>query len=285
MNDKELLQRIRELSRPREPKPTGMTERLTGLKDVRAVLFDIYGTLFISAVGDIGVGLAIDGDQAFRVAMEAVGLPPRGEAAMLTQAIKAEHARKRAVGIAYPEVDIVDIWKSVLEQLGLSVTPDTLRRLALEYELRVNPVWPMPGLAGILTALRRKGVLLGLISNAQFFTPLLFPAFLGRSLHELGFVSDCCIFSWQVGEAKPSRHLFDLAVNRLQASGIAPGQVLYLGNDRLNDLWPAGQVGFRTGLFAGDARSLRLREQDPRCSEVEPDCIFKQLGKILQVIE
>jgi len=285
MNDTELLRRIRERSRPLDPLPTEMEARLPELKDIRAVLFDIYGTLFVSAAGDIGVGLAIDGDRAFRAAMEAVGLPPKGGAALLTEAIEAEHARKRALGIEYPEVDIVEIWKTVLERLAFSVSSATLCLLALEYELRVNPVWPMPGLAALLAGLRQKGLLLGVISNAQFFTPLLFPAFLDRSLDELGFSSDCCIFSWRVGEAKPSRRLFELAAARLRARGIGPQQVLYLGNDCLNDLWPAGQTGFRTGLFAGDARSLRLRETDPRCREVEPDCVFRKLREVTQVID
>lgn len=283
--DNELLERIRALSKPLEPRPTEMGTRLVQLEGIEAVLFDIYGTLFISAAGDIGVGLAVDSDLAFRSAMETVGLPPRGEAAMLTEAIEEEHARKRALGIEYPEVDIIDIWNRVLMKLGVPAAGSTLRRLALEYELRVNPVWPMPGLAEILTGLRRKGMRLGLISNAQFFTPLLFPAFLDRSLDDLGFVSDFCIFSWQLGEAKPSRYLFDLAATALNASAIPSERVLYLGNDCLNDLWPAGQVGFCTGLFAGDARSLRLREGDPRCSDVKPDCVFNHLEEILQVID
>ncbi len=280
MTDQELIERIRALSHPLEPRPTAVAARLVPLPDVRAVLFDIYGTLFISAAGDIGTGLAVDGDSAFRAALEAVGLPPGGGAELLTRAIEAEHARKRAAGIDHPEVDIVAIWRAVLERLGLSAPETTLRRLALEYELRVNPVWPMPGLAETIDALRHRGLRLGVVSNAQFFTPLLFPAFLGRSLEELGFAPGLCFYSWRVGIAKPSRRLYDLAAAELARQGIEPRQVLYVGNDRRNDIWPADQVGFRTGLFAGDARSLRLREDDPRCRAVQPTCVFKTLPQI-----
>ncbi len=282
MTDQALIERIRALSRPLEPRPTAVAARLNPLPDLRAVLFDIYGTLFISAAGDIGTCLATDGDRAFRAALEAVGLPPAGGVALLTRAIEAEHARKRAMGIDYPEVDIVAIWRTVLERLGLSAPEATLRRLALEYELRVNPVWPMPGLAETIDALRRRGLRLGVVSNAQFFTPLLFPAFLGRSLEELGFAPRLCFYSWRVGVAKPSRRLYDLAVVELARQGIEPHQVLYVGNDRRNDVWPADRVGFRTGLFAGDARSLRLREDDPRCRDVQPTCVFKTLPQILE---
>ncbi len=274
MTDNELLDQIRALSRPLEPKPTEIADHLVPLEGIEAVLFDIYGTLFISAAGDIGVGLVADGDEAFKAALQAVNLPAKGEAAMLSRAIKADHARKRSMGIEYPEVDITDIWQQVLTQLGLSVAPERLQRLALEYELRVNPVWPMPGLAATLEALRQRGLKLGLISNAQFFTPLLFPALLGRSLPELGFSCECCVFSWQVGEAKPSRRLFDLALQGLKASGIQSRQVLYLGNDRLNDLLPAELGRLCTGLVAGDARSLRLREGEARSRGVKPDLVF-----------
>ncbi len=282
MTDQALIERIRALSRPLEPRPTAVAARLVPLPDVRAVLFDIYGTLFISAAGDIGTGLAVDGDSAFKAALEAVGLPPKGGAELLTRAIEAEHARKRAAGIDHPEVDIVAIWATVLERLGLSASEATLRRLALEYELRVNPVWPMPGLAETIDALRRRGLRLGVVSNAQFFTPLLFPAFLGRSLEALGFDPALCFYSWRVGIAKPSRRLYDLAAAELTRQGIEPRRVLYVGNDRRNDIWPADRVGFRTGLFAGDARSLRLREDDPRCRDVQPTCVFKSLPQILE---
>ncbi|HEB78413.1 MAG TPA: HAD family hydrolase [Methylothermaceae bacterium] len=282
MTDAELIERIRALSRPLTPRPTDVEARLVPLPDLQAVLFDIYGTLFISAAGDIGVGLAVDGDSAFRAALEAVGLPARGGAELLTRAIEAEHARKRAAGIDHPEVDIVAIWHTVLAQMELSAPEPTLRRLALEYELRVNPVWPMPGLAETIDALRCRGLRLGVISNAQFFTPLLFPALLGRSLAQLGFAPQLCIYSWQVGIAKPSPRLYERAAAELDHAGIEPGRVLYVGNDMRNDIWPADLVGFRTGLFAGDARSLRLREDDPRCRNVQPTCVFKSLPQILE---
>lgn len=285
MNEAALIERIRSLSRPLDPRPTELAERLAPLPGIRAVLFDIYGTLFISAAGDIGVGLVSDGDQAFREALQTVGLPPVGGVDLLTRAIQSEHARKRARGIDHPEVEIAEIWRQVVTQLGFSLPGDALRQLALEYELRVNPVWPMPGLAETLDALRQGGVRLGLISNAQFYTPWLFPAFVGCTTGELGFAPQWCVFSWQLGEAKPSRVLYDQAAQALGAEGITPGEVLYVGNDCLNDMWPAAQAGFRTGLFAGDARSLRLRESDPRCHGIKPYCIFKHLAKIPQVIE
>jgi putative hydrolase of the HAD superfamily len=75
-------------------------------------------------------------------------------------------------------------------------------------------------------------------------------------------------------------------VERLhQQYGILPEDTLYVGNDMLNDIWPAAQCGLKTSLFAGDQRSLRLRETDPRCSDLEPDVIITKLSQLPHIIE
>ena len=43
----DLVQRIRSLARPLAPLPTGVAPRLAPLPGIRAVLFDLYGTLFV----------------------------------------------------------------------------------------------------------------------------------------------------------------------------------------------------------------------------------------------
>jgi putative hydrolase of the HAD superfamily len=114
----------------------------------------------------------------------------------------------------------------------------------------------------------------------------MFPAFLGKVHSELGFDPDLCAWSFQLLEAKPSVNLFRGIVERLQhQNGILPEETLYVGNDKLNDIWPAIQLGLKTALFAGDQRSLRLRENDPRCSDLEPDLIITKLSQLPEAIE
>ena len=153
-----------------------------------------------------------------------------------------------------------------------------LQLLAVEYECRVNPVWPMPNLQKALKLQKEEGRVLGIVSNAQFYTPLLFPALLETPLAALGFDPGLCVWSYELLEAKPSTRLFERVLETLaQTQGISPEQTLYVGNDRLNDIWPAAQLGCKTALFTGDRRSLRLREQDDRCRSVEPDLIIDGL--------
>ena len=56
--------------------------------------------------------------------------------------------------------------------------------------------------------------------------------------------------------------------------------ILYLGNDMLNDIWAAAQVGFRTALFAGDARSLRLREDREEIGDISPNAVITELKQL-----
>jgi putative hydrolase of the HAD superfamily len=165
------------------------------------------------------------------------------------------------------------VWKQVLELSDLGPA----RRFALEFEMIVNPVYPMPHLIPMLEACRERQLSLGLVSNAQFYTPMLFECFLGADLTSLGFRSDLIFLSYRFGCAKPSLKLFEFARTRLDRMGIAPRSVLYVGNDMLNDIYPATQAGFATALFAGDARSLRLRSEDPRCRTLSPDLIVTDL--------
>ena len=52
----------------------------------------------------------------------------------------------------------------------------------------------------------------------------------------------------------------------------------------LNDIYPAKQLGFQTALFAGDARSLRLRADDPRCRNLSADLVLTDLEQLIGYI-
>jgi putative hydrolase of the HAD superfamily len=126
---------------------------------------------------------------------------------------------------------------------------------------------------------------LGLVSNAQFYTPLLFPALLGAEEHELGFHAELCAYSYRLGRAKPSTELFLEAGGQLRSRfGIEPAETLYVGNDMRNDIYAAQAAGCRTCLFAGDTRSLRMREDDPAVAGLEPDAVIRSLGELRAVL-
>lgn len=290
---------LQQHARPLRPEPTGVAPRLVTLPGVKAVLFDVYGTLFISASGDLGTSVEQLQGQAWQDALTSVDLPDfaryPGGVERFRSMVRRHHARLREEGVDYPEVDIVRVWQETLadvahEMPSSEALPDalsdvtTLRRLATEFETRANPVWPMPGLSECLAMLRGRDYQLGIISNAQFFTPELFPAFLDTDLGELGFDSRLLFFSFAYLRAKPGTFLYERAREVLSEQGIRADEVLFVGNDMRNDIWPARTVGFRTALFAGDRRSLRLRADDPSCGRLCADVTVTELGQLTQVL-
>jgi putative hydrolase of the HAD superfamily len=253
------------------------------LPGIRAALFDVYGTLFSSAAGDIGaaIGSSPSGASPFPARLESLAGDYGCSAADLRDyfqgAVLAQHAARRGE-TACPEVRVEEIWAQFpLRRSGQHNDP---RELALRYELAVNPVWPLPGAAETLALLRDRGIIMGIVSNAQFFTPLLFEAFFGASPESLGFDRGLLTWSFELGEAKPAPALFAPARRRLEALGLQPENALYVGNDMLNDIFAAAQAGFTTALFAGDRRSLRLREGDPRTRGIMPDRVVRRLEDV-----
>jgi len=194
----------------------------------------------------------------------------------------------------YPEVDILKVWKDLIVQYqekGIIKSNDyQLKQLAFHFELLSNNVFPMPGMKKIITALNNRGMPLGIVSNAQFYSPMLMNYFLNNELVEGAnitcFDPDISIYSYKEGRSKPDTFLYEkLAASLEKKYQLSPAEVLYIGNDMLKDIYPAKQIGFKTVLFAGDKRSLRLREDDKRVRQKKPDYVIEQLDQILEIIE
>lgn len=269
--------------RPMSPIPTGRIKEGTLAGPVGAVLFDIYGTLFISGAGDISSAEApagTDDELAPLTARFHIPCPPSVLRTKLQDAIAASHAADRRRGIPHPEVDILAIWRSVVGPRSRR----EIRDIALGYEMAVNPVFPMPGLRRLLDCCRTAGLAMGIVSNAQFYTPRLFEWFLGDTTAGLGFHPDLTIFSYALGRAKPDEALFHMAAERLSSFAISVDNTVYMGNDMRNDIRPAQARGFQTVLFAGDRRSLRLRKNDPAVSGCRPDAVITDLEQLWELI-
>ncbi len=278
--EKELIERYLQ---PLTPLPTPLSARGKLTHPIQCILFDIYGTLFISGSGDISLSqqnAPPDGRIEQLLSKYNITLSARRILDRVYECIEIRHDELRKRGVAHPEIVIEDIWRQVLKIDDQT----TIRQFAMEFELITNPVYPMPNLEAMLLGCREKGLLMGIISNAQFYTPYLFTWFLNSEIESLGFDPGLLFYSYQFEVAKPSPTLFEMAADKLHSKRIGPGAVLYVGNDMLNDIYPAASIGFQTALFAGDRRSLRLRTEDPRCMDLSPDLVLTDLGQLDQYI-
>ncbi len=266
------------------PLPTGLTPKGQPTAPIHCLLCDIYGTLFISGSGDIGIARKqkpVHGALDTLLAKYHQSMGATELLRQLYQTIEHHHGQARQGGVVHPEVQIDEIWSEILTLKDYSL----LRRFCVEFEMIMNPVWPMPGLKTLLHRCRDNGIFLGIVSNAQFFTAKLFEWFLDAGLCTLGFLPQLTIMSYEHGQAKPSQELFAMAAKNLEGLEVAPQNVAYLGNDMRNDIVPAHSAGFQTILFAGDARSLRLRKNDPQCQAIAPDMIITELGQLVPYLK
>jgi len=271
---------VRQYTQPLEPVPAGIHRGGTLHETTRALLFDVYGTLFISVAGDIGAAEKQADQNVGRIRNLLERFHVRRDVHTLHSdffdAIRRQKGRMEAQGVDFPEVVIEDIWKELLK----TDEDAFVRQFAMEYELIVNPVYPMPHARELMMICREKKIPMGIISNAQFYTSYLFTALMRDSLGGLGFRDDLLFFSYRYGYCKPSLFLFRKAADSLNRLGITAEKTLYVGNDMLKDIYPAQKMGFQTALFAGDKRSLKLREDDNRCRDLSADIVITDLLQI-----
>ncbi len=270
---------MREAARPMDPIPTGRPVRAVPLGGIECVVFDVYGTLLISESGDVGGSGPIRADGALGALLREyrIGLSAEDLARTFAEAVRSAHAR------AFPEEPFPEVDSAALWAAALGLGPDDAELFSAAWEAAGNRVWGMPGAAAAIDALRAAGLRLGIVSNAQAYTPPLFPILLGRSIEDFGFDPGLTFFSWKEKRGKPSPRLYASLVEALSLRGIATERTLFVGNDMLKDLYPARGAGLRTCLFAGDARSLKMRPDDPRCA-FEPDAVIDRLDLLPRVL-
>jgi len=204
---------------------------------IRAVVFDLYGTLLVAPPG--AVRHDPQADAPMRAAIRGCGFnPPVSPSQSLAEAVRRHHL---ASDDPHPEVDLRQLWREILQ---LPTDADTTT-LVIATERARLPASLMPGAADMLRTIAAAGLPLGILSNAQC-----------NALHDLGnlagpFDPALIVLSYQHGCAKPSPKLFTLLASRLAQRGIHPDEALIVGNDPLHDIAPAQSLGFQTALFTG----------------------------------
>lgn len=282
------------------------------LSNVRAVLWDVYGTLCGVGLGDLEKSLQ-DHEKLQNAAAVTIKefcldsilkrlyphqLPAPALCARYLQLIDESHQRSQAAGIEYPEVVIESIWKTILEdciRAGYQSpyqeeSLETAYRLAYFFDVNLQKTYLYDGVMECLLALKQVHIVQGIISNAQFYTPLHLRRLMRSAqkrddfdLDEI-FSDSLVLFSYELGCSKPNPKGFNQALDVLSTMGITPTETLYIGNDMLNDVWAAAQFGLRTVLFAVDIGQTTLRQDDPRCAQLRPDALVTHAAHIPDLI-
>lgn len=273
MTDSELHQMFRSRIQPYHGLGSAVEPHLFQLDGIKAVVFDVYGTLVSSGAGDISFVDESDRQEELDRLMRSNGKPWTVNTEYqewhceYLAAIQDSHQASKLLGVAFPEVDILNIWRALLynwTEKGWIILDSGMDwdkwipKIAVEFETTINPISSAPEAFNVLASLRKAGLKLGIVSNAQFYTPIMLEAISSMTMQELGFEKALSVWSFQEGQAKPEKGLYKkLKQQAGKAFQLEPSQILYIGNDVKKDYLPALSMGFKVALYAGDPVSLR----------------------------
>jgi len=286
-----------------EPVATGLKPLLSKATHINAVIFDIYGTLLISASGDVNA--PSHSTHNLKIALKAseikiISANEKNKGKKLKsilnnffELINEQHKKRKEEGVLFPEIDVLKIWTKVIgkaeSKSWLQLQSDSnIKYMSVIFEVLSNCVYPMPRMKKVLGNITQMDIPLGIVSNAQFYTPIIMNYFINGNIEEkeelTWFDPDLTVYSYKFLKAKPDHTLFIPIVDNLNKKyNIKPENTLFIGNDMLNDIYPAQQAGMKTALFAGDQRSLRLREKNNLIKGIKPDFILTELNQIFKL--
>lgn len=211
---------------------------------IRAVIFDVYGTLLQvgpppSNADKLWIGL-------FKDTFHKPPLLSRLEFSLACQrAIGLRHHAAHARGIPHPEI----LWPAIVAEVlpGFAKLDAATRTTFIYRQIQIGrSLRLMTGAGALLRWLHDKGITLGIASNAQAYTRReLETAFQGSGGALTLFQSDLCIWSFEHGFSKPDPHVFQLLRTRLEARGIAAAETIMVGDRLDNDVEPAVRHGLR----------------------------------------
>jgi putative hydrolase of the HAD superfamily len=304
--EKDYLQYIREFlgeSVLMKPAPTHLKPFVRKDTSIKAFVFDVYGTLLISASGDIDESvISTDNvNQAFQAAGIEIANGVVDSQQLLTdiigsfrQSVRDFHENERTEEKPYPEIDILKVWEEIIieyaekERIKLN-GPLCIKCFTFVFEVLSNRIYPMPGMKEVIEQLHHNGYPLGIISNAQFYTPVILNFFLHNTISEAEevppFDPGITVFSYKYKRSKPDSILFERVKEQCRKQyNLFADEILFIGNDMYRDIYPASLAGFKTALFAGDTKSLKLRQEKQELKKVVPDFIVTDLRQILSVM-
>jgi FMN phosphatase YigB (HAD superfamily) len=317
MSQKDLLEYAdwldeRKLLWPAPPKrqPVSAKAYVEPLLGIRGVAFNIYGTLLRISDGE----LFVKHPQAVRmeIALEKTikefgmwnsmtrhpGAPSKGLIIRYDRHFDEQRLATTQTLGDLPEVDAVMLWMKLIRLLEQKeYTYDVSEYGTLEQFSEKVAYFFHSSLQGLeaeenaleaVRALFQVGIRVGVVADAQRFTPVqMLRAFRRQgtlpSLDEL-FDPALVTLSYREGIRKPSRSLYQHALERFRRVGIAASQVLMVGTRIRDDLAIAKEAGMRTALLAVDRTSLAATREELSDPEKRPDRLLTSLTQLRQIV-
>jgi hypothetical protein len=281
---------------------------LTRLPQVRAVLWNVYGTLLTVSHGDLlfahptpfVMSTALEKTiQEFKMWASMTRKPgqPSEYLAHMYDQLLAEH-RLGTASERNPEVASDRLWEAVVKKLlQKDYKFDALfygslnefsRKVAYFFHASLQGTAAQDGAAAALRHVAEAGLAQGLLADGQCFTVLQLQRGLAAQYPDVRM--DALIdpglrfLSYEPRARKPSERLIRPALAALHERGVAPSEILHVGSRIAQDVAPARRLGLRAALFAGDKSSLQATPEQLKDPAARPDVLLTELTQIAEVV-
>lgn len=288
--------------------PVKARPHLARLPQVRAVLWNVYGTLLAIPQGELLfehsqafiMSNALDKTiQEFKMWASMSRKPGQPSDYMLSQykQLLAEQSMA-APGERHPDIQAERVWETILKRLMqkdykfdasfYGSMNELSRKVAYFFHASLQGTACYEGAARAMRHVADAGLSQGLLADGQCFTTVQLGRGLaaqdgGARLGEL-LTDGLSALSCDVRGKKPSERLFRRAVELLQEKDIAPGETLHVGSRITQDLMMAKRLGMYTALFAGDKVSLVATPEQLKEPSTRPDVLLTELSQIAEVV-
>jgi FMN phosphatase YigB (HAD superfamily) len=281
---------------------------LVRLPGVRAVTWNVYGTLLAIAGGelwfehpnDFVMNVALDKTvQEFKMwpSMSRKPGQPADYMKLIYSQLLDEQKLVPSGAEKYPEVVSDRLWEAIIKKLFqkdykfdasfYGSLNEYSRKVAYFFHVSLQGTACYPGAAEALLYISRCGLAQGLLADGQCFTTVQLQRGLAPqatvNLDEV-ILPDLRTLSHELRARKPSERLFRHALQQLTQRGLSPDQVLHVGSRLQQDIIPAKRFGMKTALFAGDRGSLQATPEQLKEVASRPDVLLTELGQLVEVV-
>jgi FMN phosphatase YigB (HAD superfamily) len=301
----------RDLSWPAPPDvvPPKAKPHLVRLPGIRAVTWNIYGTLLAISGGELYfehpdpfiMEVALDKTvQEFKMWASMTRKPGQPAAYLRTvySDLLVEHQSLGGAVDKFPEILSDRVWEAFIKRLlqkdykfdarFYGALNEFSQKVAYFFHSSLQGTSAYAGAVPALRHVASSGLIQGLVGDGQFFAMLQLQR--GLSQQDRSAKLDQLIpprfqiLSHEVGVRKPSLQLLRHALAVLGQEGISADQVLHIGSRISQDVVPARRVGMKTGLFAGDKGSLQATPEQLKDPTSRPDVLLVQLDQIAEIV-
>ncbi len=281
------------------------TPSVKHLPDIRAVLWDVYGTLL--RVSDGRFTLFPDDEVRLQIALDKTihefnmwnhmyrkpGPPWQSMIGLYKSIIERQSMQAAARGDV-TEVNLADTWRCIIARLfekeyhfdeGLyGDLDDFSEKVAYFFHCCLQGTEARAGSVQAMTDIAGNELLQGFLSDGQSFTLVQTLRALSIQgplppLHEL-FRPQTIILSHQIGVRKPSRSLFTFAVNQLRSLGVQAQEILHISCRLTMDLVPARAAGMKTALLVEEKSGLEVDAAVLKDPAKKPNRLLTDLGQL-----